>query len=41
MFGLVVALNGGKICIKKMLGFKGDVVCFFLNPCFVLVVTLP
>ena len=28
-FGLVVVLNGGKICIKKMLGFKEDAVRFF------------
>ena len=28
-FGLVVILNGGKICIEKMLGFRGDAVCFF------------
>ena len=28
-FGLVVVLNGGKICIEKMLGFRGDVVPFF------------
>ena len=29
LFGLVVVLNGGKICIEKMLGFRGDVVrCF-------------
>ena len=33
-FGLVVVLNEGKICIEKMLGFRGDVVRFFLNPCF-------
>ena len=29
LFGLVVVLNGGKICIEKMLGFRGDPVCFF------------
>ena len=30
LFGLVVVLNGGKICIeKKKLGFMGDVVRFF------------
>ena len=29
LFGLVVVLNGGKICIEKMWGFKGDAVCFF------------
>ena len=34
LFGLVRVLNGGKICIEKMLGFRGDVVHFFLNPCF-------
>ena len=34
IFGLVVVLNGGKICIEKMLGFRGDAVPFFLNPCF-------
>ena len=27
--GLVVVLNGGKFCIEKMLGFRGDVVHFF------------
>ena len=34
LFGLVVVLNGGKIYIEKMLGFRGDVVRFFLNSCF-------
>ena len=34
LVGLVVVLNRGKICIEKMLGFRGDVVIFFLNPCF-------
>ena len=29
LFGLVVVLNGGKICIDKMLGFRGDAVRFF------------
>ena len=29
LFGLVVVLNGGKICIEKMLGFRGDFVHFF------------
>ena len=29
LFGLVVILMGGKICIEKMLGFKGDAVHFF------------
>ena len=28
---LVVVLNGGKNCIEKMLGFRGDVVRFFLK----------
>ena len=28
-FGLVVVLNGGIICIEKILGFRGDVVPFF------------
>ena len=34
LFCLVVVLNGGKFCIEKMLGFRGDVIPFFLNPCF-------
>ena len=34
LFDLVVVLNGGKICINKMLGFRGDALHFFLNPCF-------
>ena len=29
LFGLVVVLNGGKICIEKMLGFRRDAVRFF------------
>ena len=29
LFGLVMVLNGGKTCIEKMLGFRGDVVRFF------------
>ena len=29
VFGLVVVLNGGKNCIEKVLGFRGDVVRFF------------
>ena len=29
LFGLVVVLNRRKICIEKMLGFRGDVVRFF------------
>ena len=34
LFGLVVVLNRRKICIEKMLGFRGDVVCFFFKPMF-------
>ena len=34
LFGLVVVLNGGKISIEIMLGFRGDVVHFVFNPCF-------
>ena len=29
LFGLVVVLNGGTICIEKMLVFRGDAVCLF------------
>ena len=29
VFGLVVDLNGGKICIEKMLGFRGNAIRFF------------
>ena len=29
LFGLVGVLNGGKICIEKMLGFRGDAILFF------------
>ena len=29
LFGLVVILKRGKICIEKMLSFRGDVVRFF------------
>ena len=29
LFGLIVVLNGGKIYIEKILGFRGDVVLFF------------
>ena len=29
LFGLVVVLNGGEICIENMLGFRGDDVHFF------------
>ena len=40
LFGLVVVLNGGKICIKKMMGFRGDAVGFFLKShVFVLAIT--
>ena len=31
---MFVVLNGGKICIEKMVGFRGDVVYIFLNLCF-------
>ena len=34
LFGLVVVLNGRKICIEKILGFRGNAACFFLNPYF-------
>ena len=34
MFGLVVVLKGGKFCIEKIMGFRGDVVRLFLNLCF-------
>ena len=36
LVGLVVVLNRGKICIEKMLGFRGDVVRFFSTHVFVL-----
>ena len=29
LFGLVMVLNGGKICIEKILDFRGDIVSFF------------
>ena len=32
LFGLVMVLNGGKICIEKMLGFRGDAVKIFPKP---------
>ena len=32
LFGSVVVLNGGKICIDKMLGFRRDVVKNFPKP---------
>ena len=34
LFGLVVILNGGKFCIEKMLGFRGDTVKIFPKPTF-------
>ena len=34
--GFVVILNRGKICIEKMLGFRGDTVRFFSTHVFVL-----
>ena len=33
-FGLVVVLNGGKIYIEKMLGFRGSAVKIFPKPMF-------
>ena len=39
LFGLVMFLNGGKICIEKMLGFRGDVVSFFKTHAFVLAIS--
>ena len=40
LFGLVVVLNGGKFCIKKMLGFMGDAVSFFFKPMFLFLSSL-
>ena len=34
LFGLVVVLNRRKICIEKMLGFRGDAIRFFFQPMF-------
>ena len=34
LFGLAVVLYEGKICIEKMLGFRGDVVIIFPKPTF-------
>ena len=34
LVGKVMVFNRGKICIEKMLGFRGDDVRFFFNPCF-------
>ena len=34
LVGLVVVLNKGKICIEKMLGFRGDAVRFFFQSMF-------
>ena len=39
LFGLVVVLNSGKNCLEKMLGFRGDAVCFFPTHVFVLAIT--
>ena len=39
LFGLAVVLNGGKFCIEKMLGFRGDAVHFFKTHVFVLSIT--
>ena len=39
LFGLVVVLNRGKICIEKMLGFRGDAVLFFSTHVFILAIT--
>ena len=36
VFGLFVVLSGGKICIEKMLGFRGDAVFFIFKPIFFL-----
>ena len=44
LFGLVVVLNGEEFYIEKMLGFRGDAVCFLnLYFCFChnLVITYP
>ena len=29
LFGLAMVLNGGKFCIEKIMGFRGDAVHFF------------
>ena len=34
LFCLVVVLNGEKICIEKMLGFRGDAIKIFPKPTF-------
>ena len=34
LFGLVVVLNGGKICLEKMLDFRRDAVKIFPKPTF-------
>ena len=39
LFGLVVVLNGGKIYIEKMLGFRGDAVRLIVTHIFVLAIT--
>ena len=41
LVGLVVVLNRGKICIEKMLSFRGDVVRFFSTDVFVMAITWP
>ena len=42
LYGLVVVLNGEKICIEKMLGFKGDAVKIFPKlTFFLLTITWP
>ena len=41
LFGLVVVLNRGKICIEKILGFRGDAVRLFSTHVFVLSITWP
>ena len=39
LVGLVVVLNRGKICIEKMLGFRGDSIRFFSTHVFVSAIT--
>ena len=39
LVGLVVVLNRGKICIEKMLGFRGDAAHFFSTHVFDLAIT--
>ena len=40
LIGLVVVLNRGKICIEKMLGFRGDDVHFFSTHVFASAINL-